>query len=52
MSRLNSLLKQIFQQAVFQLALSQHMPAKDYEHQALGVFDVRASHPWLALAVY
>ncbi|MEW6728474.1 MAG: hypothetical protein AB1332_03905 [Pseudomonadota bacterium] len=35
--------------ALFQLAPSRHMSAMGCEDQSLGVMDLRASHPWLAL---
>jgi len=35
--------------ALFQLGSSRSEFATAYEHQQLGVVDVRASHPWLAL---
>jgi len=35
--------------ALFQLGTSRSEFATASEHQSLGVIDVRASHPWLAL---
>jgi len=44
----NRMLKKGFP-ALFQLGSSRSEFATASEHQQLGVIDVRASHPWLAL---